>query len=114
MLTQLHYELLLTRYKEEKYFPPRPSRTLEEMRNDDETYWEAYQQVFRHFFYSDFIVEGREMAEQQGVEYTWEFYEELFNLGMFQFAMTFNDPFIGKFVSLLYWTGSYYREEGRL
>ena len=114
MTTQEQYECLLARYESEKYFPPKPFRTIVEIRNDDEVFWAAYQKAFDHFFYSDFIVEGKEMAKEFGIEFTQEFYEEMFNLGMFQFGMTFDDPFRGKFVSLLYWTGSYYREEGRL
>lgn len=112
--TQEQYEYLIARYDEEKYFPPKPVRTINEMRDDDECFWAAYQKAFDYFFYSDLIIEGKEMAEMMGIEYTKEFYEEMFNLGMFQFSMTYDDPFRGQFVSLLYWTGTYFREEGRL
>lgn len=114
MTSQGQYNCLILRYKEPKYFPPRPSRTIGEMRKDDEKFWEAYQVAFDHFFYSDFLIEGKEMAEEFGIEFTQEFYEEMFDLGMFQFGMTDNNSTGEKFVSLLYWTGCYYREEGRL
>jgi len=74
----------------------------------------ALQVALDSFFYSNSVPFLSEKKDMLGIEGAKEYYEELTDLGMFQFAVTVDE--LGKIASvlLLHWTGSFYNVIGTL
>lgn len=106
---------LSTTYSSEELFPPKPRRTLKQMRVSDENFWEVYQQAIDYFFILK-LAEDEEflgIARENGIEYAKETFERMFDLGIYSLGFVDADYVDQPYVSWLWWIGSLYSEISR-
>lgn len=102
-------------YGSEEKFPPKPRRTLEQIRASDEGHWEAMQLAIDYFFYLK-LAEDEEflyVARAAGVEYVKELFEKMFDLGVYSLGFVDTNYVDKPYVLWLWWIGSIYSEVSR-
>ena len=99
---------------EEKY-PPKPRRTLSQIRAFDESLWERIQQAIDYFFYLKLAEDGEfsSIARENGMEYAKELFEKMFDLGVYSLGFVDTDYVEEPYVIWLWWIGGIYSEVSR-
>lgn len=98
----------------EEKFPPKPRRTLKQLRDSCEDFC-AVQYAIDSFFYLKLAGDEKflQVAIEKGIEHAKELFEKMFDLGVYSIGFVDTDYVDEPYTVWLWWIGSIYSEVSR-